>query len=60
MLWVLSNEAYVGRVHWRDQTFPGLHEPLIDQDTFDRAQALLKQRGEDLAMRQTEARPQKL
>ena len=51
VLWMLSNEAYVGRVHWRDQTFPGLHEPLIDQNTFDRAQALLKQRGEDLAMR---------
>jgi site-specific DNA recombinase len=51
VLWVLSNEAYVGRVHWRDQMFPGLHEPLIDQDTFDCAQALLKQRGEDLAMR---------
>ena len=29
----------------------GLHEPLIDQDTFDRAQALLKQRGEDLTIR---------
>ena len=47
VLWILANEAYVGRVHWRDQTFPGLHEPLIDQDTFDRAQALLKERGED-------------
>ena len=49
--WVLANEAYVGRVHWRDQTFPGLHEPLIDQVTFDRAQALLKERGEDLDAR---------
>ena len=48
---MLSNEAYVGRVRWREQTFPGLHEPLIEQDTFDRAQALLKQRGENLAMR---------
>jgi site-specific DNA recombinase len=47
VLWILANEAYVGRVHWRDQTFPGLHEPLIDQDTFDRAQALLKERGGD-------------
>jgi site-specific DNA recombinase len=51
VLWVLSNQAYVGRVHWRDQTFLGLHEPLIDQDTFDHAQTLLKERGEDLAMR---------
>jgi site-specific DNA recombinase len=51
MLWVLSNQAYVGQVHWRDQTFPSIHEPLIDQDTFNHAQALLKERGEDLAMR---------
>jgi Recombinase zinc beta ribbon domain len=39
--------ARSGRVHWREQTFPGIHEPLTDQDTFDRAQALLKERGED-------------
>jgi site-specific DNA recombinase len=37
--------------HWREQTFPGIHEPLIDQDTFDHAQALLKERGEDWALR---------
>ncbi len=51
VLWVLSNQAYVGRVHWREQTFPGIHEPLIDTDTFEHARALLKERGEDLAMR---------
>jgi site-specific DNA recombinase len=51
VLWVLNNQAYVGRVHWRGQTFPGIHEPLIDPDIFERAQALLKERGEDLAMR---------
>jgi site-specific DNA recombinase len=51
VLWILNNQAYVGRVHWRGQTFPGIHEPLIDTDTFEHAQALLKERGEDLAMR---------
>ena len=51
VLWILANEAYVGRVHWREQTFPGIHEPLIDQDTFDRARALLKKRAEDWALR---------
>jgi hypothetical protein len=51
VLWILGNQAYVGRVRWREQTFPGIHEPLIDQDTFDTAQTLLKERGEDLAMR---------
>jgi site-specific DNA recombinase len=51
VLWILSNQAYVGRVRWREQTFPGIHDPLIDTDTVERAQALLKERGEDLAMR---------
>ena len=51
VLWILANEAYVGRVHWRDQTFPGLHEPLVDDETFARAQALLKERGEDCSRR---------
>jgi site-specific DNA recombinase len=51
VLWILNNQAYVGRVRWREQTFPGIHEPLIGTNTFDHAQALLKERGEDLAMR---------
>ncbi len=55
VLWILANEAYVGRVHWREQTFPGLHEPLIDQATFDRAQALLKERGGDWTHRAARA-----
>jgi site-specific DNA recombinase len=55
VLWILANEAYVGRVHWREQTFPGIHEPLTDQDTFDRAQALLKERGEDMTHRAARA-----
>jgi site-specific DNA recombinase len=49
--WVLENEAYLGKVHWRGQSYPGLHEPLVDADTFARAQALLKERGEDLSRR---------
>jgi len=51
VLWILSNEAYVGRVHWRGQTFPGKHAGLVDEATFERAQALLKERGEDCAQR---------
>ena len=55
VLWILANEAYVGRVHWREQTFPGVHDPLIDQDTFDRVQALLKERGGDWTHRAARA-----
>ena len=51
VLLILRNEAYVGRVHWRGQTFDGNHTGLVDEATFERAQALLKERGEDCAQR---------
>ena len=51
MQWLLKNEAYLGRVHWRGQSYPGLHEPIVDDDTFEQAQLLLRERGEDLTRR---------
>jgi site-specific DNA recombinase len=51
VLLILRNEAYVGRVHWRGQVFDGKHAGLVDEATFERAQALLKERGEDCAQR---------
>jgi site-specific DNA recombinase len=50
---VLQNEAYLGRVIWRGESMPGLHEPLIDELTFQRAQRLLRERGEDMALRRS-------
>jgi site-specific DNA recombinase len=52
---LLTNEAYLGRVHWRGQSYPGLHEPLVDEPTFKHAQALLAERGEDVARRRGNA-----
>ena len=49
--WLLENEAYLGRVHWRGQSYPGLHDPLIDEPTFQAAQVLLRERGQDLTLR---------
>ncbi len=51
VLLILRNEAYVGRVHWRGQAFDGNHAGLVDEATFERAQKLLKERGEDCAQR---------
>ncbi|HYV14425.1 MAG TPA: recombinase family protein [Conexibacter sp.] len=51
VLLILRNEAYVGRVHWRGQTFDGNHTGLVDETTFERAQTLLKERGADCAQR---------
>ncbi|MFN0155529.1 MAG: recombinase family protein [Gaiella sp.] len=50
---ILDNEAYLGRVIWRRQSLPGLHEPLIDDVTFHRANRLLHERGEDMALRRS-------
>jgi site-specific DNA recombinase len=48
---VRTNPTYLGRIRWRDQDFASEHEPLIDQDTFDRARVILAERGEDASRR---------
>jgi site-specific DNA recombinase len=50
---VLQNEAYLGRLLWRGESLPGLHEPLVDELSFQRAQRLLRERGEDMALRRS-------
>src|SRR5581483_11797569 len=35
------------------ESLPGLHEPLVDELTFTRAQRLLRERGEDMALRRS-------
>jgi site-specific DNA recombinase len=50
---VLQNEAYLGRVLWRGESLPGLHESLVDELSFQRAQRLLRERGEDMALRRS-------
>ena len=44
--WIISNPTYVGKIRWRDKVFDGVHEPLVDEFTFAKAQAILKERGE--------------
>lgn len=44
--YVLSNRLYIGYIRHHDQWFPGDHEPIIEEETFNRAQTLLEQRIE--------------
>jgi site-specific DNA recombinase len=48
---VLTNPTYLGRIRWRNQDFQSTHEPLIDQATFNHAQAILAERGSDASRR---------
>jgi site-specific DNA recombinase len=46
---LLRNRYYIGKVPYKrgtpdEQVFDGRHEPLIDQDTFDRVQTLLDEK----------------
>ena len=41
---VLRNVLYTGKVHFSGEVYPGQHEPIIDQETFDRVQDLLAAR----------------
>lgn len=38
---LLANRVYVGDIVHPDKVWPGLHQPIIDRETFDRAQLLI-------------------
>jgi site-specific DNA recombinase len=48
---VLRNRAYLGEIYYRGNWYPAAHEPLIPQELFDRAQAILAERCEDRSRR---------
>lgn len=37
--WIINNPTYIGKIRWRDRLFDGVHEPLVDEFTFAKAQA---------------------
>ena len=41
---VLSNDVYIGRIKFDGQSYQGTHQPIIDQETFERASRLLSER----------------
>jgi site-specific DNA recombinase len=48
---ILANPAYRGLIRWNDNLHQGLHEPLVDEDTFERARAILARRHEQASLR---------
>jgi site-specific DNA recombinase len=42
---ILEKHTYYGMVDYNGKIFPGKHEAIIDQDLFDRAQAVLRGRS---------------
>ena len=43
---MLCNPIYIGEIRHKDQRFPGRHEAIVNRDTWDRVQTLLKGRSQ--------------
>ena len=53
VLSILRNRAYVGEIFFRGSHYPAPHEPLVDRALFERAQAVLAERSEDVSLRRS-------
>ena len=42
---ILSKPIYIGQITWDGVLYPGEHKPLIDKETFEKAQELLEDRA---------------
>jgi site-specific DNA recombinase len=42
LAYLLKNRTYLGETRHNGTSFPGEHEPIIDRDTFDKVQQLIK------------------
>lgn len=52
---VLRNATYTGKLPFNGDLYDAEHEPIIDEETFERAQKLLEQRAESLPSRAANA-----
>ena len=50
---ILRNRVYLGEIYYRGQHYEAPHAALISSDLFERAQEILRQRGEDASLRRS-------
>lgn len=53
VLTILRNRVYIGDIFFRGQHHKASHDPLVEQELFERVERLLAQRGEDFAKRKS-------
>lgn len=42
---ILERVTYIGKIKYRDEVLDGLHEPLVDEETWNKVQAEIKRRS---------------
>jgi site-specific DNA recombinase len=55
VLAILQNPIFIGRIEFRGIQVPGLHEPIVGDETFFVAQLILAERGESQALKRGHA-----
>jgi DNA invertase Pin-like site-specific DNA recombinase len=55
LIYLLKNRTYLGEVGHAGKWFEGEHEPILDRDTFDRVQEVIKANATRRTKRRTEA-----
>jgi site-specific DNA recombinase len=53
VLAILRNRTYLGEISFRGRHHPAPHEPLVEEALFERAQEVLRNRTEDIALRRS-------
>jgi len=53
VLTIITNPLYGGKIRWGGEVYPGKHEPLVGEDTLERAQAILSGRRGDPSLRRS-------
>jgi site-specific DNA recombinase len=60
LYFMLKSPIYVGDIPHQDKVYPGLHEPIVDRDTWTRVQSRLADQTQGLRRGERSARPSPL
>src|SRR5204862_3673545 len=55
LAYFLKNRIYLGEMHHGGKWFKGEHEAIVDRETFERVQQLLKENSSDRKVRRSES-----
>lgn len=57
---VLKSRLYIGEVKYQGKWYKGVHEPIINEETYDKAKRILYKRHEDFSSRKNAGKPTSL
>ena len=56
----VENRLYIGKIQYQKKWYDGVHEPIIDMETYEKAQRVLEKRRDDYHVRKNTGKPNSL